>query len=101
MNKRMILLALSVSLAFIIGACASSQPMNPAAKGTIGNPVGTPVAAPGGANPVGTPLGVDNSQTPAAKGTIGNPVGTPVCSPWWSKPGGHTPWRGQFANTRS
>ena len=38
MSKRMIHLALVVSLAFIIGACASA-PIDPAAKGKIGDPV--------------------------------------------------------------
>ena len=38
MSKRMIHLALVVSLAFIIGACATA-PIDPAAKGKIGDPV--------------------------------------------------------------
>jgi hypothetical protein len=90
MSKKMILLALVVSLAFIIGACASARPINPAAKGKIGDPVG-----PSGANAVGTytpagpaggiqvptdatrstPMGTDMTNTPVAKGKIGDPVG--------------------------
>jgi hypothetical protein len=89
MSKKMILLALVVSLAFIIGACASSRPIDPAMKGKIGDPV-----APSGANVVGgysaagpsagvivptdptrsTPIGTDMTKTPAAPGKIGDPV---------------------------
>ena len=96
MSKKMILLVLIFSLAFI-GACSSARPIDPGMKGKIGDTVGTPPVAtpigvdnskistpPGkigdtvGTPPVGTSIGgVDNSQTPAAKGKIGDTVGTP------------------------
>lgn len=88
MSNKMIRLALIVSMAFLIGACAT-VPIDPAAKGKIGDPV-----APSSANSVGaygyrgwaggviaptdltlaTPLSVDLSKTPAPKGKIGDPV---------------------------
>lgn len=89
MSKKMILLALVVSLAFIIGACASARPIDPAAKGKIGDLVAPSSAnSVGGYSPAGpaggvvvptdatrsTPMGADLTKTPAAKGKIGDLV---------------------------
>ena len=88
MTKKIIHLALVVSLAFIIGACTTIN-INPEAKGKIGDPVapssGNVVGAYGYRGPAGgviaptdktlaTPLGADLSQTPAPPGKIGDPV---------------------------
>ena len=88
MSKKIIHLALVVSLAFIIGACTTIT-INPEAKGKIGDPVnasaGNVVGSYGYRGPAGginaptdqtlaSPIGVDQSKAPAPPGKIGDPV---------------------------
>jgi len=84
MSKKMILLV--VSLAFIIGACTSARPIDPAMKGKIGDPVAPSsanvIGAYGARGPAGginvptdqtqsSSMGTDETKTPVAKGEIG------------------------------
>jgi hypothetical protein len=89
MNRKIILLALGVTLAFVIGACASMKPIDPAVKGKIGDPVDPSskhnvgnygvngysggILVPGDQT-LSSPMGTDLTKTPVAKGKIGDPV---------------------------